>query len=148
MRRRIVTGHLAGTCVAVALVLPLLLAAPADAQDRPAGVTARPVSATALPNIPGKSLKTVEVTYAPGAASGSHTHARSAFIYAHVIEGEVRSKVDQEPERVYRAGEFWTERPGAHHVVSANASDSKPARLLAVFVVDTDDMPLTTPDKK
>jgi hypothetical protein len=51
------------------------------------------------------------------------------------------------PEKVYHAGESWAEVPGDHHVVSANASDTQPARLLAVFVVDTDEKNLITPDK-
>src|SRR5215470_10584192 len=48
----------------------------------------------AIPNIPGKSLLAVEVDYAPGAASPSHTHAKSAFIYAYVISGAIESKVN------------------------------------------------------
>ena len=55
----------------------------------------------------------------------------------------MRSKVNDEPERVYRAGEFWTEPPGARHAVSANASASEPAKLVAVFVAD-DGATLTT----
>jgi quercetin dioxygenase-like cupin family protein len=102
----------------------------------------------ALPGVPGKSVKGVLVEYGPGGYSPSHTHAKSAFIYATVIEGEVRSKVNDGPEKTYRAGENWTEMPGDHHVVSANASQTKPARLLAVFVVDDQDAVLVTPDKK
>jgi quercetin dioxygenase-like cupin family protein len=49
---------------------------------------------------------------------------------------------------VYQAGESWAEVPGDHHGVSANASDTQPARLLAVFVVDTDEQKLITPDKE
>ena len=55
--------------------------------------------------------------------------------------------VDDEPARVYQAGESFFENPGAHHGVSENASETEPASLLAVFVVDTGDMKLTTPDK-
>jgi quercetin dioxygenase-like cupin family protein len=102
----------------------------------------------ALPGVPGKSVKGVLVEYGPGGYSPSHTHAKSAFIYATVIEGEVRSKVNDGPEKTYRAGENWTEMPGDHHVISANASQTKPARLLAVFVVDDQDAVLVTPDKK
>lgn len=102
----------------------------------------------ALPGIPGKSVKGVLVEYGPGGYSASHTHAKSAFIYATVIEGEVRSKVNDRPEKTYRAGENWTELPGDHHVVSANASATKPARILAVFVVDDQDAVLTIPDQK
>jgi quercetin dioxygenase-like cupin family protein len=48
----------------------------------------------------------------------------------------------------YRAGESFSELPGDHHGVSENASATEPARLLAVFVVDTDETTLTTPYKK
>ena len=40
-----------------------------------------------LPNVPGKSIKGVLVEYGPGGYSPGHTHPRSAFIYATVIEG-------------------------------------------------------------
>ena len=102
----------------------------------------------ALPGIPGKSVKGVLVEYGPGGYSPSHTHAKSAFIYATVIEGEVRSKVNDGSERTYRTGENWTELPGDHHRVSANASETKAAKILAVFVVDDQDAILTIPDQK
>lgn len=118
-----------------------------------AGETNGPVSKVtqifdrALPNVPGKSMRAVLVEYGPGASSPSHRHPRSAFIYATVLEGEIRSKVNDDPERVYKAGEAWTEQPGDHHKVSANASATKPARLLAIFVVDTADKEIVIPDK-
>ena len=102
----------------------------------------------ALPNVPGKSMKGVLVEYEPGGSSPGHTHPDSAFIYATVLEGAIRSKVNDDPEKVYRAGESFAEVPGDHHGVSANASDTQPARLLAVFVVDTDETNLTTDDKE
>ena len=102
----------------------------------------------ALPNVPGKSMKGVLVEYPPGGSNPAHTHPQSAFICATVLEGAIRSKVNDGPEKVYRAGESWAEVPGDHHVVSANASDTQPARLLAVFVVDTDEKKLITPDKE
>jgi quercetin dioxygenase-like cupin family protein len=99
----------------------------------------------AIPNIPGKSLVALEVDYAPGAATPSHTHAKSAFIYAYVISGEIESKVNGGETRIYRAGESWSEEPGAIHSISRNASKTQPAKLLAVFIVDTNDKVLTTP---
>jgi len=101
----------------------------------------------AIPNIPGKSLIAVEVDYPPGAASPPHTHAKSSFIYAYVISGAIESKVNDGKTRVYRAGESWSEAPGAFHAISRNASKTKSAKLLAVFVVDTNDKALTTPVK-
>jgi quercetin dioxygenase-like cupin family protein len=102
----------------------------------------------ALPNVPGKSMKGVLVEYQPGGSNPAHTHPDSAFIYATVLEGAIRSKVNDGPEKVYRAGESWAEVPDDHHTVSANASDTQPARLLAVFVVDTDEKKLVRPDKE
>jgi uncharacterized protein YbjT (DUF2867 family)/quercetin dioxygenase-like cupin family protein len=101
-----------------------------------------------LPNVPGKSIKGVLVEYQPGGSSPAHTHPRSAFIYATVLEGAIRSQVNNGPVKVYRAGESFSEMPGDHHSVSANASETEPARLLAVFVVDTDEKNLTTNDTK
>lgn len=101
----------------------------------------------AIPNIPGKSLTAVVVDYAPGAASPVHRHAASAFVYAYVLSGDIESQVNDGPKRVYHAGESFFEEPGAVHSVSRNASQTKPARLLAVFVADSDDKVLTTPVK-
>jgi quercetin dioxygenase-like cupin family protein len=97
-------------------------------------------------NVPGKRLVSLIVEYPPGARSLPHRHAGSAFIYAHVLSGEIRSAVNDEPARVYRTGEGWFEKPGAHHVMSENASDTRPARLLVIFLVDETDKQLTTPD--
>lgn len=120
----------------------------AFAQDQDVKVDAKLTFAAAIPNIPGKSLKAVLVTYGPGRMSPPHTHAKSAYIFAYVLEGQIRSQVNGGPTRVYNAGESFTEDPGAHHGVSQNASETTPAKLLAVFVVDTADTVLTTPDKK
>lgn len=100
----------------------------------------------AIPNVPGKSIKGILVEYAPGGSSPPHIHAKSAFIYATVLEGAIKSQVNDGPVKVYRAGENWSENPGDHHGVSANASTTQPARILAVFVVDSSEKPenLTT----
>ena len=102
----------------------------------------------ALPNVPGKSIKGVLVEYGPGGTSSAHTHPKSAFIYATVLEGAIRSSVNDGPVVTYRTGQSFSEMPGDRHSVSANASQTAPAKLLAVFVVDTDEKELTTPSKK
>ena len=116
--------------------------------ETPPRETARPVFEHPISNIPGKSLVAVRVDYAPGAKSAPHRHAGSGFIYAYVLSGAIRSQVDDEPAKIYRAGESWFEPPGAHHKISENVSADEPAQLLAVFVVDTADRKLTTPDKE
>ena len=132
-----VRGTMVAACFAVAI------AGPAQAHDGKAE-TVTPNFDQAIPNIPGKSLVAVEVEYPPGAASVPHTHAKSAFIYAYVISGEIESKVNDGETRTYKAGESWSEPPNATHSISRNASKTKPAKLLAVFVVDTVDKALTT----
>ncbi|HEU5247881.1 MAG TPA: cupin domain-containing protein [Candidatus Udaeobacter sp.] len=102
----------------------------------------------ALPNVPGKSIKSVLVEYGPGGSSPAHTHPKSAFIYATVLEGAIRSSVNNGPVVTYHTGQSFSEMPGDLHSVSENASKTEPAKLLAVFVVDTDEKELTTPIKK
>ncbi|ANL37482.1 cupin domain-containing protein [Rhizobium phaseoli] len=100
-----------------------------------------------LPNVPGKSIKAVLVEYKPGGTSPGHTHPKSAFIYATVLEGSIKSQVNDGPVKIYKAGESFPEFPGDHHSVSANGSKTEPAKLLAVFVVNSDETELTTDDK-
>lgn len=85
------------------------------------------------------------VEYGPGGSSPGHRHAKSAFIYATVLEGSIRSQVNDGPVTTYEAGQSFTELPGDRHRVSANASDTKPAKLLAVFVLDTSETELVLP---
>jgi quercetin dioxygenase-like cupin family protein len=70
------------------------------------------------------------------------------FIYAYVVSGAIRSQVDNESAKIYRAGESFFEMPGVHHRIGENASYSEPARLLAVFVVDPAETTLTIPDPR
>jgi quercetin dioxygenase-like cupin family protein len=102
----------------------------------------------ALPNVPGKSIKGVLVEYGPGVATGGHIHPKSAFIYATVLEGAIRTSVNDGPVVTYRAGQNFSEMPGDRHSIDENASMTEPAKLLAVFVVDTDEKELLTPYKK
>ena len=108
----------------------------------------KPVFEHIIPSAQGKSMVAVIVSYPPGGKSPAHHHAQSAFIYAYVLSGAIRSQVGDEPAKVYRVGEGFYEVPGSHHRISENASDKEPASLLAVFVVDTNDNPLTTADQK
>jgi quercetin dioxygenase-like cupin family protein len=131
---------------AICVALAFTLGGHAFAHDGQAE-TVIPKFDQAIANIPGKSLRVVEVDYAPGAASPAHSHAKSAFIYAYVLAGAIESKVNDGQTRIYKVGDSWFEPPGAVHSVSRNASKTKPARLLAVFVVDAAETTLTTPIK-
>ena len=61
------------------------------------------------------------------------------------LRGAIRSQVNDGPVTTYKAGQSFSELPGDRHSVSANASETKPAKLLAVFVVDTNETELTIP---
>jgi quercetin dioxygenase-like cupin family protein len=133
-------------CAAALIAVSVTTASAHDASDGKAKVTL--VYDHVLPNVPGKSIRGVLVEYAPGGNSPAHVHPKSAFIYATVLAGAIRSQVNDAPAKTYRAGESFSEFPGDRHSVSANASSTEPARLLAVFVVDTVDTVLTTPYEK
>jgi quercetin dioxygenase-like cupin family protein len=128
------TRLVSGIILATLALAPIALT-PASADEPARKITV--VFDHVLPNVPGKSMKGVLVEYGPGGSSRAHTHPKSAFIYATVLEGAIRSQVNDGPATVYHAGESWSEQPGDHHKVSANASATEPAKLLAVFVVDT-----------
>jgi quercetin dioxygenase-like cupin family protein len=135
------TRLLCGICLATLALNPAL------AQDTAATKNAKVtvVFDHALPNIPGKSMRGVLVEYEPGGSSPGHTHPKSAFIYATVLEGAIRSQVNDGPVTTYKAGQSWSELPGDRHSVSANASKTQPAKLLAVFVLDTTETELVIP---
>jgi len=136
------------TCALVicALIVAALGVQSGIAADKDSKVTL--VYEHALPNVPGKSIKGVLVEYGPGGTSSAHTHPKSAFIYATVLEGAIRSSVNDGPAVTYHAGQSFSEMPGDRHSVSENASKTEPAKLLAVFVLDTDEKVLTTPYEK
>jgi quercetin dioxygenase-like cupin family protein len=104
----------------------------------------RPVFSQTLPNVPGKSLTAIVVSYAPGGKSSKHYHAGTV---AYVLSGAIRSENSATGTvRVYEAGESFFEPPGSEHLVSENASATEPASLLAVFVAE-DAAQLTTFDR-
>jgi quercetin dioxygenase-like cupin family protein len=98
----------------------------------PAASTRRDVMKQELPGEPLRDISLVEVTYPPGAGSPAHLHVNG--VMAFVVSGAIASKVGDEPERTFGAGEAWWEPPGAVHRVSRNASRTEPATLLAIYI--------------
>jgi quercetin dioxygenase-like cupin family protein len=115
-------------------------------RDSPtAGDDVKLIRAEKLANVPGQTLSVVTVDYPPGGKSRRHHHAGS--VYAYVLSGAVRSESSATgPVKVYKAGESFFEPPGSTHLISENASATKPASLLAVFIAD-DGAQLTTYDR-
>jgi len=97
-----------------------------------------------LANAPGQTLTVVTLNYPPGGKSRRHHHAGS--VYAYVLSGAVRSeKSATGPGKAYKAGKSFFEPSGSSHLASENASATKPASPLAVFIAD-DGAQLTTFD--
>jgi quercetin dioxygenase-like cupin family protein len=97
-----------------------------------------------LPRLNGAKLAVtvVEVSYGPGEFSIPHSHPCPVIGY--VLEGSLRTQVEGKAETIYKAGESFYEAPNGVHLVSANASDKKPMKLLAFFVCDHE-APLSLP---
>ncbi len=125
VNRRVILG-------AAGVVLAQVLVSNAQTSD----VGRKTVFEHDLPNLNlnNWSVTAVEVSYPPGASSAAHRHP--GITIAFVLEGEVRSKVADESERTYTAGQMFLETPNQLHAVSRNASTSKPARLLAVMLAE------------
>ena len=139
MRRSFATAAWFAAALSAAILQPSMIGS-ASADD---AETVKQIFAKQLPNVPGNSMTAFVVEYAPGGKGEAHHHSGSVFAY--VLEGEIRSQIsDGQPAKVYKAGEFFYEPPGSDHLVSENASATKPAKLLAVFVAD-DKAVLTAP---
>jgi quercetin dioxygenase-like cupin family protein len=110
------------------------------------GQTISPAFQYPIANVAGKTMSALVVKYAPGGKTPGHRHG-SAFVVGYVLSGAIRSRVDNGPARDFHAGESWTEKPGAHHMISENASATEPAALLAIFVANSKDTNLVTVDK-
>lgn len=93
-----------------------------------------------LKNVPGKKAMMIEVDYKPGQSSIAHKHEGTAMAY--VLEGEVISQVKGEEAVTYKKGQFWYEPAGSEHLLSKNASQSKPAKLLVFMVLAPDEQVL------
>ena len=117
----IFTGAIAVLLAGALLARPLSGAAADQAE------LAKPVFAEKLPNVPGKTLTEIVVTYAPDARSAEHHHAGSVF--ACVLSGDIRSQNSASgPARIYHAGEAFFEpgrnssRPCSHFICRSMSS--------------------------
>ncbi|MBN3757089.1 cupin domain-containing protein [Paraburkholderia sp. Tr-20389] len=123
---------------------PLLSVASSSgaAAQRPTS-TSHTLSCEPLANVPGKSVTTVVVDFPPHAFTGAHRHPGS--VTAYVISGTLRSRLNSGPAIDYRSGQTWFEPPGTLHDFVENTDPAQPAKLLAVFVTDSNCGPLVLP---
>lgn len=98
----------------------------------PAAAPGKPRALASAALSPTMTLGGVELTLPPGYSAPSHHHDGSLFAY--VLEGAVRSRINDGPIVVYHAGDSWVEPVGVEHTLFENASATTPARVLAVRV--------------
>src|SRR5512139_1616909 len=114
-----------------AVIEPLCMTSASDVNSQN---VVEPISSHALPNVPGKRVTVVRVFYGPGGFTPPHYHAGS--VTAYVTKGEIRSQLGGGPVETFKVGQSFFESPGSTHLVSANASTTEPAELIAIFVAD------------
>ena len=142
--RPLMMAVIAGLACAFAIGKTLLLVAAASAMIGPlcamnassgsALDTVEVIGSYALPNVVGKRVTIVRVFYGPGGFTRAHKHSGS--VTAYITKGEIRSQLGGGPVETFGVGQSFFEPPGATHLVSANASSTEPAELIAVFVAD------------
>jgi quercetin dioxygenase-like cupin family protein len=143
--RQLSLAVVAGLACALAIgkALPLTMdvasaiVAPLCAVSSPAGSPldrVEVIASHALPNVPGKRVTVVRVSYGPGGFTRPHHHAGT--VTAYITKGEIRSQLGGGPIETFKVGQSFFEPPGSTHLVSANASTTEPAELIAVFVAD------------
>jgi quercetin dioxygenase-like cupin family protein len=115
----------------IAAVIEPLCMTSAQAADQN---VVEPITSHALPNVPGKRVTVVRVFYGPGGSTPPHTHSGS--VTAYVTKGEIRSQLNGGPVETFKVGQSFFEPPGTKHMISANASTTEPAELIAIFVAD------------
>lgn len=114
----------------VLMGLLFIIAAPAAVQE----TKVTPLVTKDLAGLPAKEAVMLTVEYAPGASSSKHRHNANTFVY--VLEGSIVMQVEGEKEVTLGPGQTFYESPDDIHVLSKNASDTRPAKFLVFFVKD------------
>lgn len=124
--------------------LAMLAGAAAQAQNHSAHSGPADVFRHDLPDVTmdGWEVTVSIVDMPPGREGRPHHHP--GFVLAYVLEGEIVTKISDEPETTYKAGQMFYEPPGSTHKVSRNASKTEPAKLLAMIFAKKG-LPLVTP---
>jgi quercetin dioxygenase-like cupin family protein len=140
--RRLSLALVAGLACALALAkaLPLTMDAasialtPLCSSAISPGSSVEVIASYPLPNVAGKRVTVIRVDYGPGGFTPPHRHSGS--VTAYITKGEIRSQLGGGPLETFTVGQSFFEPPGATHIVSANASATEPAELIAIFVAD------------
>lgn len=94
----------------------------------------------------GKESKAtiVEVTLQPGQSGSPHRHPGPGFVY--VLEGTYELGIDDQPTKVFKAGQTFYEPTGCLHRVSKNPAAKGITRLIAVVLHPRDAKEIAIPE--
>jgi quercetin dioxygenase-like cupin family protein len=106
--------------------------------------TITPLITKDLTVLPGEQVLMYTVDFPPGFSSPVHRHNAQVSVY--VLEGSVVMQVRGQKELTLGPGQSFYEDPSDIHVVSRNASSTKPAKFL-VFLINKKGAPLVVPAK-
>jgi quercetin dioxygenase-like cupin family protein len=133
--------------VVLAIMLGALAVGPARSQQQPAPATkVSTLLKQAIAEFPGREIVMITLDIPPGGGSAPHRHP-GHHIFGYVLEGSYRIKLDDGAEKTLTKGQTFHEAPGQLHAVSANASQSEPAKVLA-FIIAESGKPITVPEKQ
>jgi quercetin dioxygenase-like cupin family protein len=130
----------------LALTATLSATAPAAAQTAAPATTVTPLLKQVLADVPGREVMVITLDIPPGGGSAPHRHP-GHHVFGYVLEGSYKIKLDQGEEKILTKGQTFYEAPGQLHAVSANASATEPAKVLAVIVAESG-KPVTVPEKQ
>ena len=143
MRRSARTLACSASLVAIAVAAMLV---PAASQQQPPATKVTPLMKEALQEFPGHEVTILTLDIPPGVSSPAHRHP-GHHVFGYVLEGSYKIKIDQGPETVLTKGQTFHEAPGQLHAVSANASQTEPAKVVVFMVVESG-KPITVPEKQ
>jgi len=106
--------------------------------------TITPLITKDLAVLPGEQVLMYTVDFPPGFSSPIHRHNAQVSVY--VLEGSVVMQVRGQKELTLGPGQSFYEDPSDIHIVSRNASSTKPAKFL-VFLINKKGAPLVIPAK-
>jgi quercetin dioxygenase-like cupin family protein len=132
-------------CASLILMLGATAVAPAWAQQQAPATKVTSLLKQVVADFPGREVVVVTLDIPPGGGSPAHRHP-GHHIFGYVLEGTYKIRLDQGPETILTKGQTFYEAPGQLHAVSANASQTEPAKVLA-FIVAEIGKPITVPER-
>jgi quercetin dioxygenase-like cupin family protein len=130
---------IASTMIPTSTLIAQQAVTPPTAQE-----TITPLITKDLAGVPGEQALMYTVDFPPGFSSPVHRHNAQVSVY--VLEGSVVMQVRGQKAVTLGPGQSFYEDPNDIHVVSRNASSTKPAKFL-VFLINKKGAPLVIPAK-